>query len=104
MLKALLDTFFKTLLDAFFDAFFKALLDAFFDALLDAFFKALLDAFFDEPGRAANRTPVRLERRILSTRRALREHSILGEYGLDAISLALQQDGALDPVPAMSRT
>ena len=53
-----------------------------------------------KPGRAANRTPARLERRILSTRRALRDKSVLGEYGPKAIRLTLQQDGALGSVPA----
>ena len=53
-----------------------------------------------KPGRASNRTPVRMEQRILSTRRALREKSVLGEFGPDAIGLALRQDSALDPFPA----
>ncbi len=53
-----------------------------------------------KPGRASNRTPARLERRILNTRRALREQSVLGEYGPEAIRLALQQDRALGSVPA----
>jgi len=52
-----------------------------------------------KPGRASNRTPARTEQRILSTRRALREESVLGEFGPDAIGLALRQDRALDPVP-----
>jgi hypothetical protein len=51
-------------------------------------------------GRAWNRTPGKLEQRILSVRSALREQSILGEYGPDAIRLALQQDHVIDPVPA----
>ena len=50
-------------------------------------------------GRASNRTSARIEQRILRTRRALRDHSVLGEYGADAISLALQQR-ALAPSPA----
>ena len=53
-----------------------------------------------KPGRASNRTSARLERRILSTRRVLREQSVLGEYGLEAIRLALQQGSVLDPLPA----
>jgi len=53
-----------------------------------------------KPGRAWNRTRARLERRILSTRRALREESVLGEYGPDAIKLALQQGHTSKPVPA----
>ena len=50
-----------------------------------------------KPGRASNRTSTRIEQRILRTRRALRDHSVLGEYGGDAISLALQQHA---PVPS----
>ena len=53
-----------------------------------------------KPGRAWNRMPGKLEQRILSVRSALREKSVLGEYGPDAIRLALQQGRALDPVPA----
>lgn len=53
-----------------------------------------------KPGRAANRTPAQMEQRILSVRRALREESVLGEFGPDAIGLALRQDSALDPFPA----
>lgn len=53
-----------------------------------------------KPGRAWNRIPGKLEQRILRVRSALREKSVLGEYGPDAIRLALQQDRALDPVPA----
>ena len=54
----------------------------------------------NKPGRASNRTPARLERRILSTRRALREDSVLGEYGPDAISLALQQNRTAEQLPS----
>ena len=43
-----------------------------------------------KPGRAWNRTSARIEQRILRTRRDLREKSVLGEYGADAIGLALQ--------------
>jgi hypothetical protein len=53
-----------------------------------------------KPGRAANRTPARIEQRILSTRRALREKSVLGEYGPDAISLALQQNPTAQQTPS----
>jgi len=52
-----------------------------------------------KPGRASNRTPAQLERRILSTRRALREESVLGEYGLDAIGLALRKNDPVRPIP-----
>ena len=44
-----------------------------------------------KPGRAWNRTPARTEQRILSTRRQLRERSTLGEYGADAIGMALHE-------------
>ena len=44
-----------------------------------------------KPGRAWNRTSARIEQRILRTRRQLRDHSVLGEYGADAIGMALQQ-------------
>ena len=44
-----------------------------------------------KPGRAWNRTGARVEQRILRTRRALREKGVLGEYGADAIGLALQE-------------
>lgn len=53
-----------------------------------------------KPGRAWNRMSGKLEQRILHVRSALREKSVLGEYGPDAIRLALQQDRALDQVPA----
>jgi hypothetical protein len=53
-----------------------------------------------KPGRAWNRTPGELERRILSLRNVLRKESVLGEYGPDAISLALQHRQALEPVPS----
>jgi hypothetical protein len=42
-----------------------------------------------KPGRAWNRLPGKLEQRILCVRTALREKSVLGEYGPDAIRLAL---------------
>jgi hypothetical protein len=46
-----------------------------------------------KPGRASNRTGADMEQRILSLRNALREQSVLGEYGLDAIGSALQEGG-----------
>lgn len=42
-----------------------------------------------KPGRAWNRTGQPLEQRILQTRAWLREHSVLGEYGADAIEREL---------------
>jgi hypothetical protein len=53
-----------------------------------------------KPGRASNRTPAWLEKRILSTRRALRDKSVLGEYGPEAIGLALQDNASMQKVPA----
>lgn len=53
-----------------------------------------------KPGRAWNRTLPDLEQQILSVRRLLREQSVLGEYGPDAIGLALQQDSSLEQVPS----
>lgn len=53
-----------------------------------------------KPGRAWNRTPAGLEQRILRVRTALRERSVLGEYGPDAIGLALQENGSVQQVPA----
>ena len=61
-----------------------------------------------KPGRAWNRTLARTEQRILRTRRQLRERSTLGEYGADAIGMALQERAtapshqAGSPVPARS--
>ena len=52
-----------------------------------------------KPGRAWNRTPADVEQRILSARTSLREESILGEYGPDAIGLALREDDALAQLP-----
>ena len=53
-----------------------------------------------KPGRAWNRTSARVEQRILLTRRKLRDKSVLGEYGADAIGLALQVQAALrSPAP-----
>jgi len=45
-----------------------------------------------KPGRAWNRTPARVEAHILQTRDQLRKHSVLGEYGGDAIAAALNGD------------
>jgi hypothetical protein len=45
-----------------------------------------------KPGRAWNRSSVELEQRILSLRHTLREDSVLGEYGLDAIAAALRDE------------
>ncbi len=44
-----------------------------------------------KPGRAWNRSSARVEQRILRTRRQLRDKSVLGEYGADAIGLALTE-------------
>ena len=48
-----------------------------------------------KPGRAWNRTSARVEQRILLTRRKLRDKSVLGEYGADAIGLALQEQATV---------
>jgi hypothetical protein len=53
-----------------------------------------------KPGRAANRTAARMEQRILRTRRALHEQSVLGEYGPDAISAALRESRTTQPPPS----
>ena len=45
-----------------------------------------------KPGRAWNRTEARLEQHILHTRIQLRDHSVLGEYGADAIERALREE------------
>jgi hypothetical protein len=52
-----------------------------------------------KPGRPWNRTPTEVEQRILSARSRLREHSILGEYGPDAIGSTLREDDSLVHVP-----
>jgi len=50
-------------------------------------------AFADgKPGRAWNRVEPAVEQRILQTRAHLREHSVLGEYGADAIGRALHEE------------
>jgi len=53
-----------------------------------------------KPGRPWNRTAAEIEQRILRARSSLREESVLGEYGPDAIGSALRQDDALAQVPA----
>ena len=61
-----------------------------------------------KPGRAWNRTPARVEQHVLRTRRQLRERSVLGEYGADAIGMALRKpatvpsQGVARQVPARS--
>jgi hypothetical protein len=52
------------------------------------------------PGRAWNRTPAPMEERILSVRSVLRQSSVLGEYGPDAIGQSLQGDVSLEQVPS----
>ena len=52
-----------------------------------------------KPGRAWNRTGAQMEHRILSVRSTLRQHSVLGEYGLNAIRSALREDDAVRHVP-----
>jgi hypothetical protein len=56
-----------------------------------------------KPGRAWNRTPADLEARILTARQHLRTSSVLGEYGPDAISVALRE-AAMSSQPVPSRT
>ena len=53
-----------------------------------------------KPGRAWNRTAVKLEQRIVGVRSRLREKSVLGEFGADAIGLALRQDPRIEQIPA----
>ena len=53
-----------------------------------------------KPGRAWNRTAVKLEHRIVGVRSRLREKSVLGEFGADAIGLALREDPRTEQVPA----
>jgi hypothetical protein len=53
-----------------------------------------------QPGRAWNRTSPAVEKRILRVRLLLRETSVLGEYGGDAIGLALRENASLKPVPS----
>ena len=51
-------------------------------------------------GRPSNRTPPRTEQRILRLRRQLREQSVLGEYGPEAIQRALRQHAPMRKVPS----
>lgn len=51
------------------------------------------------PRRSPHRIALGTERRVLRLRRQLREHSILGEYGADAIGHALREEG-VKAVPA----
>ena len=53
-----------------------------------------------QPGRAWNRTSPAVEKRIPRVRLVLRETSVLGEYGGDAIGLALRENASLKPVPS----
>ena len=53
-----------------------------------------------KPGRAWNRTAVKLEQRIVSVRSRLRDKSVLGEFGADAIGVALREDLSTELVPA----
>ena len=52
--------------------------------------------------QAWNRTPRRLEQRILRLRRALREHSVLGEYGARSIQSALAATEREWPAPSLA--
>jgi len=56
-----------------------------------------------KPGRAWNRTPARIEQRILRVRRELRERSVLGEYGADAIGITLQQRATVPSPTAVTQ-
>lgn len=53
-----------------------------------------------KPGRPWNRSAPALERRIVQLRSHLRHESVLGEYGPDAIALALRRKAPHQPVPA----
>ena len=53
-----------------------------------------------KPGRAVNRTSAKIERRILGLRERLRQRSVLGEYGADAIGRALRSSSAAVQTPA----
>lgn len=52
----------------------------------------------DKRGRAWNRTEAAMEQRILQMRAYLREQSVLGEYGADAIERALHQERSAELV------
>ena len=65
-----------------------------------------LDRFNFEDRRSGprnpwNRTPVRKERRVLSMRKQLRERSVLGEFGAQAIYRVLREGGERE-VPAVA--
>jgi hypothetical protein len=53
-----------------------------------------------KPGRPWNRSAPELEQCIVRLRSRLRRHSVLGEYGPDAIGLALRRQARHRPVPA----
>lgn len=53
-----------------------------------------------KPGRAWNRTAPEVESRVLSTRRSLRDESVLGEYGAHAIGSALRAEASIKQVPS----
>ena len=55
-----------------------------------------------KPGRPWNRLPATLEQRILRVRARLRQHSVLGEYGPDAIGQTLRRQLSAESVPARS--
>ena len=58
-------------------------------------------AFADgKPGRAWNRSVASLERRVLHARVELRKHSVLGEYGANAIQRTLRDDRVHPGVPS----
>lgn len=54
----------------------------------------------DKPGRAWNRVSAEAEQRILRVRARLRDESVLGEFGSDAIARALREGATGEPVPA----
>lgn len=51
-------------------------------------------------GRAWNKISIRLEQRVLAHRRRLKEHSVLGEFGADAIRASLLLDSQSAPARA----
>ena len=53
-----------------------------------------------KPGSASNRISLDLEQRILALRCGLRDDSVLGEYGADAIRRALQEEDAGSDPPS----
>lgn len=52
------------------------------------------------PGRAWNRLAPAAEQQVLTVRDTLRQHSVLGEYGPDAIRAALEAAHSLTPIPS----